>query len=372
MSAEAEPPVTADAVQQRPVLVEAVPNFSEGRDHGVIGAITEALDGDGAQVLHVDSNPDANRTVVTLAGPVSAVCDALYRGIGAAAGSIDMRTQAGAHIRVGAADVVPLVCLEPDPGAVQSCVEAMGVLAARVADGLGVPIFLYESSAVRTAFRSLPRCRRGGYEALPQRFAAGLADGGLCDGPDLGPRNFNSSVARTGASVLGVRNLLVALNFTLDSSDEQLARGIASAIRSTGPEGRPHRLPGLRAMGWTMPGYDGRVQVSTNLLDFQRTPAHQVMDLIRELSPVDVVGAELIGLTPAAMLVAAAQDAPGADTSSSSSSAFLDFVAAAADDVLDAGIARLRLGHLSPGPQDFKLRVLERCLTEARLVPVER
>ncbi|HCP46873.1 MAG TPA: glutamate formimidoyltransferase, partial [Deltaproteobacteria bacterium] len=210
MAAGASPPVGDTAVQQRAPLVEAVPNFSEGRDPRVIAAISEALDGDGAQVLHVDRNPDANRTVVTLAGPLPAVTSALFRGMAAAVQSIDMRRQDGAHIRVGSADVVPLVCLEPDELALSACVREMAALAGRVGTDLGVPVFLYEKSALRPAFRSLPRCRRGGYEALAQRFASGGADG-----PDLGPDEFTESVAQTGASVLGVRELLVALNFTL-------------------------------------------------------------------------------------------------------------------------------------------------------------
>ncbi len=345
--------------------VEAVPNFSEGRDSEVIKALSRALDGHGARVLHVDPNADAHRTVITLAGPLDSVVAALFDGISVALERIDMRRHEGAHIRIGAADVVPLVVLEPGPGAVEKCKAATLGLAHRLSAEHDLPLFLYEHSALRTPFASLPRCRRGGYEALEERFQQGASGG--TDGPDLGPCEWNEAVARTGATVLGVRNLLVAMNFTLDSRDVELAQSIACAIRTAGPEDRPHRIPALRAVGWLMPGYGGRAQVSTNLLDPRQTSAHAVLELLRSISPVEILGAELIGLCPARVLRDAALSHRGESTPLWSADEVLDWGAAREGELLEEGWGLLGLGHLGAAhpaalPSE---RILERALQAA-------
>jgi glutamate formiminotransferase len=348
------------------LLVEAVPNFSEGRDPAAIAAIATALDGGGAKVLHVDSSPDAHRTVITLAGPLASVTAALRRGIAEAVARIDMRTHQGAHLRIGAVDVVPIVPLVPTAGAVEACVDAVRTLGEALATDLDLPIYLYEQSALRPAFAGLPRCRRHGYEALPQRWTD------VSDQPDLGPRAWGSGPARTGAAVLGVRGVLVAMNFTLDSDDEQLARGIARAIRTAGPTDRPHRLAALRAVGWTMPGYGGRVQVSTNLLNVRVTSAWDAFQAVSKLGAgrgAKVVGAELIGLVPARVLVDAATAALGTPPPGWPEDEVLDAQAGADVAALGRGAGALRIGHLGGGmhTEDIQSRTLEGALSNAGL-----
>jgi len=345
-------------------LVEAVPNFSEGRDQSVIDAIAAALDGRGARVLHVDSNADANRTVVTLAGALSAVTDALHRGVGEALSRIDMRKQVGAHIRIGAADVVPLVLLEPGARAERACLAAVDALAARLADDFDLPIFLYEASARRKSFSSLPRCRRGGYEALAQRFED------AADGPDLGPARYSQQVSRSGATVLGLRPLLVAMNFTLDSADAAVASEIAVAIRTSGTADRPHRLPSLRAVGWRMAGYGGRAQVSVNLLRINECTAHETLKTVRSISPVSVLGAELIGLAPARVFRDAGLEARG-EQPPGGGDGVLSPAAASDEALLIEGAEYLGLGHLDAWRprEELSARVLELCLRSVGMLP---
>ncbi len=343
-------------------LVEAVPNFSEGRDRAVVDAIAEALDGDGSRVLHVDSNRDAHRTVVTLAGSLSAVERALFRGVAEATRRIDMRGRTGEHIRVGASDVVPIVALDGSETSRARCVEAAHRLGGRVADELAVPVFFYEDAALRAPYRSLPRCRRGGYDALPGRFRRARTSGR--GGPDLGPTNWGR-VGRSGASVVGARGLLVAMNFTLDGPYVDLARRIAAAIRSAGPGDRPDRRDGLRAVGWTMAGYAGRAQVSTNLLDPARTTVGDVHRLVGRLAAQEgatVVGAELIGLVPAWVLVDAGRAAAGEAPARRPAAQVLDAEAADDDAAIEAGAVALGLDHLGESVEDLKQRCLERRL----------
>ena len=350
-------------------LVEAVPNFSEGRDQHTIDAIAHALDGEGASVLHVDPNPDANRTVITLAGPLGAVTAALHRGVGEALAHIDMRNQQGAHIRIGAADVLPVVLLEPGEQARALCIEAVAALGERLADDFDLPIFLYEGSAQRQPFRSLPRCRRGGYEALEARFAAGAGDGS--DGPDLGPTAWSEQVRRSGASVLGCRPLLVAMNFTLDSEDLELAQSLAGAIRSVGDADRPHRLPWVRAMGWTMPGYGGKAQVSVNLLNIDECPAHLVLASLDALCDGRILGAELIGLAPARVFRDAGLAARGEVPVPLAAGGVLTPATATEWELLLEGAELLGLGHLDAWrpSEELKARVLELRLAAVGMLP---
>lgn len=270
-----------------------------------------------------------------------------------------MRKHQGEHIRIGAADVLPVVPLEPgDPG------PAVEKLAERIARELEVPIFLYEQSARRPPFSSLPRCRRGGYEALARRF------GQEGDGPDLGPDEWTQAVARCGATVLGVRDVLVAMNFTLATDDRALAQEIAEAIRTSGPPGRAHAYPSLRAVGWTMAGYEGRAQVSVNLLDPRVTPAHSVLETIRALAaPTQVLGAELIGLAPARVFTDAARHALGRPQADWPAEQVLDGPASSDEELLLSGSKVLGLDHLSraQGMGCTIDRVLERQLVEAGL-----
>ena len=287
------------------------------------------------------------------------MCDALFRGIAEARDCIDMRAHRGEHIRIGAADVVPVVALEDGDAS-----DAVAQLGERLATELELPVFLYEQSARRLPFASLPRCRRGGYEALAERFVQ------EDDGPDLGPSLWTDSVARSGATVLGVRGLLVAMNFTLGSQDVGLARRIARAIRSSGPPHRPHRLDAVRAVGWTMAGYGGRCQVSVNILDPRVTTAHRVLEAVRTLAAdVPVLGAELIGLAPARLFRDAAREAAGLPQEEWPAEQVLDGPGVTSEELLREGGKALGLNHLSraQGMDSVLTRVLERQLVEAGL-----
>lgn len=282
-------------------LVEAIPNVSEGRNDSLIDDIAAAMDGDGAAVLHVDRNADAHRTVFTVAGPLSRVVAGLRRGFAAALDGIDMRAHHGAHPRIGAVDVAPLVLLAqatggpPGGGDTRRALQTMAQLARWFGEVRGVPTWLYEESATREQFRTLPNCRRGGYEGLVHRL------GGPRElGPDHGPTSWNESVARSGATVLGVRPLLVAANYWLDTEDVGLARDLARRLRTAG--GGPESLPGVRAVGWKLATHR-RAQVSCNLYDPLRTRPIDVLRRLREISPVGVPGMEPIGLLPARSLL---------------------------------------------------------------------
>ena len=309
----------------------------------------------------------------TLAGELEAVCEALYAGVAEAQRSIDMRTQTGEHIRVGAADVLPVVPLKDGVISARGAdweraVSATHRLGERLANGLGIPVFFYEGSALREPFRSLPRCRRGGYEALRNRFAD------PSDGPDLGPREWGDRSARSGATVVGLRDLLVAMNFTLDTASRELAQAIARSIRSNGADGRPHRFEGLRAVGWRMQGYGNRAQVSVNILNPRVTKAHEVLAKVRELAgSVPVLGAELIGLTPARVLLDAARDLSGLSKLAWPAEQILDGQAASRGDLLRLGGRALGLSHLrrahGRGARPSQAQVLEGRLREAGLLP---
>ena len=340
-------------------LVECVPNFSEGRRPVVIREIVDAMDGVGAaRVLDVSSGAAANRTVVTLAGPPADVVEAAFRGVRAAIRRIDMRRQAGVHPRIGAADVVPLVPLQ---GIEMAAVVGLAhALAARIAGELGVPVYRYGCATGPGRPTGLAALRRGQWEGLPARLDAGHLL------PDHGPQQWTDAVARTGATAVGARGLLVALNATLATGDAAVARDIAAAVRSRGPalrapDGAVLRdahgaalraagpFPGVRAIGWAIAEY-GRAQVSMNLVRPLETPVSALVGRIRELAEAagtGVVGCELIGLVPAAVLHAAgvAAGSPGEPTA--------------------AGFRALQLDHL--GPRDLDGVVLERRLAAVGL-----
>ena len=288
-------------------LVECVPNFSEGRDRTVIDAIAQALSSvSGVKLLDVDPGADTNRTVYTLVGPPDAVAEAAFRGASRAAELIDMRAHKGAHPRVGALDVCPFV---PVAGVTMAeCAELARGVGRRMGDELGIPIYFYEHAAASDARRSLADVRAGEYEGL----AARLADPAWA--PDAGPARFN---ARSGATVVGAREFLLAYNVNLNTRDRRLANEVALSIREAGrarrdaqgqivrdrdgaPVKAPGRLKAVRAIGWYIEHYR-QAQVSINLLDFRTTPLHVVFETAREEAEklgLLVTGSELVGLTP--------------------------------------------------------------------------
>ena len=273
-------------------IVECVPNFSEGRREKVIEQIVAAMaDSPGAQVLDVQSDPDHNRSVVTLVGAPQAVVEAAFQGITIAAELIDMNHHRGGHPRMGATDVVPFVPIRELT--MQDCVALARQLGERVGNELGIPVFLYEAAATQPERRNLADVRRGEYEGLKTEIATK---------PDRAP-DFGPAVLGTaGATAIGARPALIAYNVYLNTDDVKPAKAIAKAIR--------HSSGGLRyvkAMGLIV---EGQAQISMNLTDYQRTPIHRVTELIRSEAArfgLAVTRSEVVGLLPAEALIDAAR-----------------------------------------------------------------
>jgi glutamate formiminotransferase / 5-formyltetrahydrofolate cyclo-ligase len=268
--------------------LEAVPNFSEGRDRATIDAIGEALSAH-ARLLDVHSDEDHNRSVYTLVGGEDELVAALLAGIACARDRIDLRRHEGAHPRVGAADVVPLVPIaEEDAG--RARVAALE-LARGVGEELALPVFLYGELG---AGRGPAFFRRGGPVELQRRVAAGEVV------PDFGPAQLDE---RAGGVLVGTRFPLIAFNVDLAGDDLDAARQVARAVRE-----RDGGFPGVRALGLRLPRA-GRVQVSLNVEDWRASALHEVVAAVhREASArgLQVTGSELVGLLPAGAAVAAA------------------------------------------------------------------
>ncbi len=301
-------------------IVECVPNFSEGRDKRVIGEITAAIESvEGVKLLDVDPGEATHRTVVTFVGEPEAVVEAAFRGVKRAAELIDMRRHHGAHPRMGATDVLPLI---PVSGiTLEECAELARALARRIADELAVPTYCYEAAAFTPERRNLAVCRQGEYEALPEKLAHEAS------APDFGARPFDEGVARTGATAVGARDFLVAVNFNLNTTSTRRANAIAFDVREKGrpvregnpitgkivkdadgnPVMRPGTLPGTKAIGWYIEEY-GIAQVSMNITDIARTPLHVAFDEVCRKADergVRVTGTEIVGLVPKRALVEA-------------------------------------------------------------------
>jgi glutamate formiminotransferase len=269
-----------------PVVVEAVPNFSEGRRPAVIAELAQAIQVPGVHLLHQTSDWDHNRCVLTVAGPPAAVLEGLFQAIGVAAARIDLFTQRGAHPRLGAADVVPLV---PIRGiTLEECAELARQLGQRIGTGLHLPVYLYEAAATRPERRFLGNVRRGEFERLITEITRPERQ------PDFGPLQ----VGPAGAVIVGARPFLIAFNIFLKSADLRIAKAIAATIRE-----RNGGLPAVRALGLLV---DGRAQVSMNLVDFNQTPLPMVMETVTRLAAehgVEIDRSELIGLAPQAALL---------------------------------------------------------------------
>ncbi len=266
--------------------LESVPNFSEGRDRATIDALAGALS-EHAELLDVHSDPDHNRSVFTLVGDEDALAAALVAGVACAKERIDLRRHEGAHPRIGAADVVPLVPVEPSdmPRAVRAA-RRVGELLAE----LGLPVFLYGELGGGNGPSFF---RRGGPEELQRRVDAGEVT------PDFGPAALDPSA---GGVLVGARRPLIAFNVNL-RGDLQAAREIAGLVRERGGG-----FPGVRALGLDLPRA-GLVQVSMNVEDWEAAALHEIVGRIESEAAargVEVVGSELVGLMPAGAAVAAA------------------------------------------------------------------
>ena len=271
--------------------LESVPNFSEGRDSDTIETIRVAL-ARSADVLDVHSDIDHNRSVFTLVADDDALVEALLAGVACARDRIDLRAHEGAHPRIGAADVVPIVALDRAAGErARACALE---LAERIGAELDLPVFLYgESSPDRgPAF-----FRRGGPVELQRRIDAGeLA-------PDFGPGRLDE---RAGGVIVGARRPLIAFNVNLETDDVGVARAIAALVREKGGG-----FPGVRALGLALPSV-GRTQVSMNVEDYEAAALHEIVARVDEEARARgtrIVNAELVGLMPAGAALAAAGNA---------------------------------------------------------------
>jgi glutamate formiminotransferase len=284
------------------VLIESVPNVSEGRRLDVVDRLATAIEaGDGVYLLDRTSDPSHNRSVFTMAGEHGPVAAALERLVEAAIHEIDMNGHTGEHPRIGAVDVIPFVPLAATT--IDDCVELARDFGDRIATRFELPVFLYARAATRPERAKLADVRRGGYEGLRDEI------GQLGRTPDFGPSRMHPSA---GAVAVGARPFLIAYNINLDSPDLELAKRIARRVRESGGG-----LPWVQANGFWIEEL-GRAQVSMNLLDFASTPLWLVWDTVRDLAAEDGVGlaeSELIGLAPLAAFLAVADraDAPAED-----------------------------------------------------------
>jgi|SRR5579884_681243 len=268
--------------------LEAVPNFSEGRDRSVIKEIGRAL-AECSQLLDVHSDVDHNRTVYTLVGGERALVEALTSGIAVARRRIDLRRHAGVHPRIGAADVVPIVPLRPRD--MDRAKEVALDVARRLAEELDLSVFLYGEIG---GGRGPAFFRRGGTSELQRRIDAGELV------PDFGPARLDPGA---GGVIVGARRPLIAFNVNLAGADVAIAREIAAVIRESGGG-----FPGVRALGLDLPS-TGRAQVSMNVEDWEAAALHDIVDAVdREARGrgAEVTGSELVGLMPAGAAAAAA------------------------------------------------------------------
>lgn len=301
-------------------IIECVPNFSEGRDKKVIKEITDAITGaGGVKLLDVDPGEATNRTVVTFVGEPDAVLEAAFQGVKRAAELIDMSKHHGAHPRMGATDVLPLI---PISGiTLEECAELARRLAKRIADEIEVPCYCYEAAAFTPERRNLAICRKGEYEALGERL------GKPGEGADFGDRPFDEKAARTGATAVGARDFLIAVNFNLNTTSTRRANAIAFDVREKGrpqreggkPNGKPMKdengktimIPGTlkstKAIGWFIDEY-GIAQVSMNITNIGVTPLHVAFDEVTRAAAargIRVTGTEIVGLVPKRTLIEA-------------------------------------------------------------------
>ena len=291
-------------------IVECVPNFSEGRDLGIIKQITDAIESvEGVKLLDVDPGKDTNRTVVTFVGSPEAVAESAFRSVKMASEIIDMSKHRGAHPRMGATDVCPFV---PVSGiTMEETVKYAREVAERIGNELGIPVYCYENAAFTPQRKNLAYCRSGEYEGLNKK----LSDPDWK--PNFGPSAFNE---RSGATAVGARDFLVAFNVNLNTTSTRRANAIAYDVREKGRPKRegdpvngkimknesgekimiPGSLKSVKAIGWYIEEY-GIAQISMNLTDISVTPVHIAFDEVcrkADARGIRVTGSELVGLIP--------------------------------------------------------------------------
>ena len=307
-------------------IIECVPNYSEGRNKEVIDLIVKAIADttvntergeERVRVLDVDPGEATNRTVVTVVGSPEAVMEAAFQGEKKAAELIDMRQHHGAHPRSGATDVLPLI---PVAGTtLDECAGWARTLAKRIYDELGIPCYCYEAAAYTPERRNLAVCRAGEYEALPEKVIDPKRK------PDFGPGKYNETVAKAGATNVGARDFLIAVNFNLNTTSTRRAMAVAFDVREKGRPAReggsltgkilkdaegqtvwiPGTLKGCKAIGWYIEEY-GIAQVSMNITDINTTPLHVAFEEVCRAAAargLRVTGTEIVGLVPKRVLL---------------------------------------------------------------------
>ena len=298
-------------------IIECVPNYSEGRDRGVIDAIVAAIAAvEGVKVLDVDPGEATNRTVVTFVGEPEPVLEAAFQGAAKAQELIDMRQHHGAHPRSGATDVLPLI---PVSGiTLEECAALARGLAERMYKELGIPCYCYEAAAFKPERRNLAVCRAGEYEALPEKMADPARK------PDFGGA-YDEVAARAGATNVGARNFLIAVNYNLNTTSTRRAMAVAFDVREKGRKAReggsltgkllkdekgeqiwiPGTLKGCKAIGWYIDEY-GIAQVSMNITDIDAVPLHVAYEEVCRAAAargLKVTGVEIVGLVPKRVLI---------------------------------------------------------------------
>ena len=299
-------------------IVECVPNFSEGRDMGIIHQITEEIKKyKGVKLLNVDPGEATNRTVVTFVGTPNEIVNAAFDAVKKAGELIDMRKHHGAHPRIGATDVLPLI---PVSGiTLEECAQLARDLAKRISDELQIPCYCYEAAAFKPERKNLAVCRRGEYEAIPEKLTNPDRQ------PDFGARPFDERIARTGCTVVGARDFLIAVNYNHNTTSTRRANAIAFDVREKGrpmreggtltgkilkdANGNPMMQPGTlkctKAIGWYIDEY-GIAQVSMNMTNLNVTPLHVAFDEVCRCAAargIRVTGTEIVGLIPKKALI---------------------------------------------------------------------
>ncbi len=301
-------------------IIECVPNFIEGRNMEVIDNIVKAIEkAGGVKILDVDPGEATNRTVVTFVGSPESVLEAAFQGVKKAGELIDMRKHHGAHPRSGATDVLPLI---PISGiTLEECAELARELAKRIYDELEIPCYCYEAAAQKPERKNLAVCRAGEYEALPEKITDPERK------PDFGPNTYTERAATAGATNVGARDFLIAVNYNLNTTSTRRANAIAFDVREKGRPKRegnpitgkivkdengknvmiPGTLKGCKAIGWFIDEY-GIAQVSMNITDINKTPLHVAFDEVcraAQARGVRVTGTEIVGLVPKRTLIEA-------------------------------------------------------------------
>lgn len=271
------------------IIIESVPNFSEGRRPEIVAALVQAIQAPGVLLLDQSSDWDHHRSVVTVAGPPPAVLEGLFRAVRVASEQINLFEHRGVHPRLGAADVVPIIPIQNI--SLARCAELAQSLGERIGRELGLPVYLYEAAALQPERQNLADVRRGEFEQLVQEIHLPARR------PDYGP----ARVGAAGAVIVGARQFLIAYNVYLQSDDLLLAKRISKAIRASNGG-----FPAIKALGLLV---NGQAQVSINFTDYTQTPIHTIFDKISELAQaagVAVDRSELVGLLPQAAVLQAA------------------------------------------------------------------